>query len=302
MGDTAGWGLLLAVFGGGGLGVAAAVLMLYFASDELRWARFLDTAGSLFDNRLTRPVMESGLGRWINRKTIMGYIRAGRFDKAGDIAVREALVDESVAMLEASGRIREAAKLARRMGRDADAERLYRSFMAMCLEKDMKLAAAETAEEAGFWEDAVNLYRGLEGKESRLKAARISAAHGLPGLAIEIFLSEEALLDAMRTAEEAGMLDFLLQFCSNSPNAVLHHFGADAARRAGKIGAAIGILEAHGHLQNAAAMAREAGLAEKAAALLERIREKRLGAPKETSKSGGLFAFDFSDDALEEGK
>ncbi len=291
-----GWALLFAIVIGGTVGAGVGILLIYLASDEFRWAWFLECIGYVFDNPLTRPVMETSIGRWMNRKTVLGYIRAQKFEKAADLAVKEGLVDESIAMLETSGRIHEAARLAKRIGRDEQAERLYRTFIGLCLDKGRNVTAAETAEEAGFWEDAVNMYRGLEGKESRLKAAKLSAAHGLHGLALEIFLKEEALLDAMRVAEDNGKIDFLIDFCRNSENPVLHHFGADAARRAGKPEVAVDILLSHGHLHHAAQIAQQTGLKDKAAELIAEIRRKRAEARKEIPKSGGLFDFDFSDE------
>jgi len=296
-----GWMMLTAIVVGGTIGAGAGALLLYLLWDEHRWAEFVDRFEGLFDNRLTRPLFQTAVGRWLNKKTILGYIMKEKYQKAADLAVREGLVDEAVDFLEERGRILEAGRLARRMARDQRADRNFREYIDLCLEKGRQVYAAEAAEEAGFWTEAVQLYQGLEGKPSRLKAARIAADHGMPAMAVEVFLREEALLDAMRVAEEHGQLPFALEYCRKSDNPVLHHFGADAAARDGRFDVAVAILEEHGHLHAAVRMARKGGLEEKEGALAAQIRERRAReADRSLRSGGGPFSFDFSDDVIDE--
>jgi hypothetical protein len=293
--------VLAVMFAGMAFGAGCGVLLIYLLWDEHRWSEFVEKVEGVFDNPLTRPLFRTTLGRWINQRTVMGYIIGGKYQKAADLAVREELVDETLDLLEERGRIREAGRLARRMARDERADRNYRQFIDLCVEGSRPVLAAEAAEEAGFWDEAINLMRRFESRNTRIRAARLAAEHDLPELAVEIFLKEEALMDAMRVAEENDMLDFVLAFCLRSPNPVLHHFGADAARRAGNPELGVRILLEHGYIHQAAQLARSAGLHDKADELVEELRRRRAERSRESlSAGGGPFGFDFSDEILEE--
>jgi hypothetical protein len=294
---------LFAIFIGGGIGVIAGGTLLYIAYDETRWRNFMSFLEDLADNRLTRPLFYTFIGPRLARMAIQGYVRKGEFKKAEDLAVSEGLVDETIDTMEARGSIREAARLAKRMAREDRSQRLYRTYLDMCLTQDLRVLAAEVAEEAEFWPEAIQLLRSMEGRGSRLQAAKLAAQHDETLLAVEIFLTEEALLDAMRVAQKAGQVEFVLTYCSNSDNPVLHHFGADTARQVGRPEMGLEILLSHGHLHPAAQFAQQAGLKERAKELMEQIQEKRSAIRKEILKGrGGPFGFDFSDDILEEPK
>jgi hypothetical protein len=74
------------------------------------------------------------------------------------------------------------------------------------------------------------------------------------------------------------MVDFVLTYCEKSDNAVLHQFGADAARRAGDVERGIAILEKQGLLHEAALFARESQLPQRADELLDKLKKKKLDA------------------------
>jgi hypothetical protein len=285
----------------GGIGIISAATLVYMAWDEYRWDRFIGFFESLADNRLTRPLFDTFIGRGVALMAIVGYIRRGKLQKAEDLAVSEGLVDETIDRMEARGKVRGAGRLARRMGREQRSRSLYKAFIEECLANDRKVLAAEAAEEGGLWKEAVRLGLNLEGRESRLRAAKLAAQNGAPGPAIEIFLREGALLDAMRVAEEAGQVDFVLSFCKDSDNPVLHQFGADTALRVGRPDLGVEILLAHGHLHGAAQFALSAGLKDRARELIEELRERRAAQAREIARRGrGPFGFDFSDDILDE--
>jgi hypothetical protein len=291
----------LVVMVSGGIGIIGAATLVYVAWDEYRWDRFIGFLESLADNRLTRPVFNTFIGRYVALMAIEGYIRRGKLRKAEDLAVSEGLVDETLDRMEERGKMREAGRLARRMARKERSEKLYKAFIEECLAQDKPVLAAEAAEEGGLWKEAVRLGQSLEGRDSRLRAARLAAQNGAPGPAIEIFLREGALLDAMRVAEEAGKVDFVLGFCKDSDNPVLHQFGADTAMRVGRPDLGVEILLAHGHLHGAAQYAMAAGLKDQARELIEKLRQRRAAQAREILRKGrGPFGFDFSDDILEE--
>jgi hypothetical protein len=155
------------------------------------------------------------------------------------------------------------------------ADQFFRNVIDGYLEENKNVFAAETAEEAGFWGEAIDLFAGLGTRESRLHAARLAAENGQPALAVNIFLQDEALMDAMRVAEENGMVEFVLQYCEASDNPVLIHFGADTAKRAGDPDRGLAILKKHGDLHQAALFAREAGLLERADEIVEELRARK---------------------------
>jgi hypothetical protein len=270
-----GYLLLFAIFIGGGTGVILGAIMIYLASDELRWKNFLEWVGDRLDNRLTRWLFNTSLGKALNVKTIEAHVRAGKADRARDIAVREGLVEEALEAFSDFGKFREGAILARRMGRDEKADALYRREIDSAQGEGQPVQAAEVAEEAGFWEEAVDRMEKLKGRTTHLRAARLASVHGMPERAVKIFLEEEALVDAMQTAEKHGMLDFVLGYCEKSDSAVLHHFGADAARRSGDAERGIAILEKQGLLHEAALFARESRLDDRADELIEKLKVQK---------------------------
>lgn len=269
-----GFELILGIIIGGGIGVIAGATLLYLVSDELRWHNFLLSVEGFLDNRATRWLFDTSIGKWVNRKTIESYIRRGDPRKAQELAIREGLVDETLAALTGAGLLREAGALSRRTGRDERAETLYRQAIDLLVAEGREVLAAEVAEEAEFWAEAVELMAGLQSRESRLHAARIAASHGMPQTAVEIYLREEAVMDAMRVGEEHGQVEFVLRFCEESKNPVLHQFAADAAKRTGDPERGLRILEAHGNLHQAAMFAKEAGMTAKAKELFQKLRDR----------------------------
>ncbi|MHC5036236.1 MAG: hypothetical protein ACYTHM_02890 [Planctomycetota bacterium] len=281
-----GWTMIFAIFIGGGIGMTAGIILIFLLSDEQRWRAFLETIDQTMDNRLTRKLFDSSLGKWVNRATIKSYIRSAKFQRAQDVAVREGLVDEAVDLFATYGHHREAAALARRMGRDELADAHYRKEIDACKAENRGNRAAEIAEEAGFWEEAVDLMMALGSRESKLHAARIAGQHGMAERAVQIYLREQALVNAMQVAEENGMIDFVLKFCEESDNPTLHHFAADAAHRAGNSERGLEILEKRGYLHQAALFAREAGLVDRVPEIMKKIQEKKKRTTFE--KSGGF--------------
>jgi hypothetical protein len=286
-----GTALLPAIVVGGTAGLLGGVLLLYVLSDEMRWQRFLEALTGWMDNRVSRWAFGNTLGRWVNLKSIESFTRSGRFDQVEALCIREGLIDESIGILAGEGHHREAAVLARRTGRDERASALFRGVIDAALQEGRFVLAAEAAELAGFWAEAVDLLTASESREDRLRGARIAGEHGMPAKAVEVYLRDEALMDAMRAAEAAGQTEFLFQYCEESASAVLHHFAADASRRVGDPERGLRILIAHGHMHQAAQFAREAGLKEKAREIREKIAEGKRNARREPPPESAHWKF-----------
>ncbi|MHC4600403.1 MAG: hypothetical protein ACYS47_15510, partial [Planctomycetota bacterium] len=195
-------------------------------------------------------------------------------------------VDETIDTLEKQDRIQEAARLAKRTAREDRAKSLYRICIDRFLKMKRRIQAAEIAEEAGFWREAVQLLRSHGSRSSRLLAAKLAARNEAPRLAAEIYFQEGAPLDALRVAQEAGDMDFVLSHCRISDNPILHHFGAETARKAGQPELGVELLLSNGHLRRAAEFALSAGLMDKARELFERVREERARKSKKAIEGG----------------
>ncbi|MHC4781070.1 MAG: hypothetical protein ACYTFG_21055 [Planctomycetota bacterium] len=266
------------------VGTTIRLGLVYLAHDENRWRGFWGFFGELVDNRWTRPFFTHLLVKRLARWTIASYVRREDFRRAGDVALAEGLVDEAIDCMAEFGHPREAAQLAKDTGRSDQAGRLYRICIDRYLAADRLVSAAESADEAGFWQEAVRLLTGLENAGSRLRAASLCAQNGEPSRAVEILSQKGTPLDAMRVILDAGGTDFVLCHCRDSHDPVLHHFAAETAWKDGRPELGIEILLQYGHLKSAAQFAHAAGLVDRASDLFERVREERFAKERESRK------------------
>ncbi|MHC5037590.1 MAG: tetratricopeptide repeat protein [Planctomycetota bacterium] len=278
------------------VGTTIRLTLVYTAHDDNRWRNFTGFLGDLADNRLTRPLFTVFLGRRLTHRALEAYVRKEEFGKAGDLALAEGMVDDAIEIMNAEGWTREAARLAMRTGRTARAQRLYRTCIDRSQKKDRLVLAAEMADEAGFWQEAVTRLRSLDTRRARMRAASLAAQHGDPRHAVEILAEEDSPLDAMRVIRDAGHPDFVISHCRESDDPVLHHFGAETARRMGKPEIGVDLLLAHGHLKDAAQFAQDAGLMERAMELYEKVRKEERSKKAELYEKGwGNFGLDMPD-------
>ncbi|MHC5036868.1 MAG: hypothetical protein ACYTHM_06115 [Planctomycetota bacterium] len=267
-------------------GAYIQITLIRLSYDERGWHDFLFYFDRLADNRFTRPLFSRLLGKRLARKTIERYVRMGNFRKAGDQASAEGLADETIDLLEEREDTLEAARLAMRTGNEDRTTSLYRNAIDTFLKEGRDVLAAEAAEEAGFTREAVRLFRSLGSREGRLHAARLAKEHGETELAVEIFLEEGDPLSAMHAAQEAGEVDFVISYCRDSDDPILHHFGAETARKAGQPEIGIDLLLSRGHLHQAAQFAQAAGLGERAKELFKEIAQSKQSIHRLGYKSG----------------
>lgn len=272
LGLGVGFGLIVVLFIVGGvpaavwgpfLVFACCVALLYVWSDAVRLHQAKQFWGRV-ENRLLRTWfgrwMSGRVGRPLARAELEKHLLAERRERAIALAQRSDLVAEGAGFVAEHRGPEAAADFARACGHEAVAQRWWReAYDTRCAAGDF-VRAAEAAEGAGMYREAMDAWGRLPEGAGLLAQARLSEHTGHPREALDAFLDLGAAGDAIRVAERCSLLDALVAGAEARTNIDVWRAAAETCVKHGRGAKAVDLYRRAGDLRLALAAAKAGGL------------------------------------------
>jgi hypothetical protein len=213
-------------------------------------------------------LVQTWFGRWVTRRfgrplalaELEGHLLAERRERAVALARRFDLVAAGAELVAEHRGPEAAADFARACGDAPVALRWWGTAYDTRREAGDWVRAAEAAEHAGRYSDAMAAWGRLPDGAGRLAQARLSERTGHPREALEAYLDLGAAGDALRVADHCDLLDALLAGVETRTNADLWRAAADTCMRHGRAAKGVDLYRRAGELALALAAARQGGL------------------------------------------
>lgn len=237
--------------------------LLYIWSDAVRHHQAKEAWG-----RVERRLLRTWLGRWMSarigrpmaRAELEKHLLAERRERAIALAQRFDLVAEGAECAAEHRGPEAAADFARACGHADVAAHWWRTAYETRRAAGDFVRAAEAAEAAGMYREAMAAWDRLPDGAGRLAQARLSEHTGHPREALDAFLDLGAAGDAIRVAERCGLLDELVAGAESRTNIDLWRAAADTCGKHGRAAKAVDLYRRAGDLRLALAAAKAGGL------------------------------------------
>lgn len=273
------------------LAFGAALIALYICSDGIRQTQYFHWWRGVEDRLVATWLgrrFRAGWGRKMAYKELEHHLDEQRRERAVALAQRFDLVGHGAAYVAARHGAEAGADFAVACARTDVAKQFWLSAYQRHLADGRMAMAAEAADAADLYREAIDAWHDVPAGGGLLRAARLSERLGYPREAIRDYVAAQAGGSALRLAEARGLVEELIAAAETSGDPAIWRIAGELSMKRQEWRAAVGFLRRAGDLRMTLLAAKRGGL-DDVVRDVQAILDARLAEERKHSLPGGYF-------------